>query len=104
VPILPHVNEDYLKRLQDALIEAVLKASIDPKTKVAAVYQGEIVTASIGLIAMFAGTSKGVDTPQKLRLFGEECDKRIRQAIKQVQEHARAGQLPFDTMHADERH
>ena len=105
MPILKHVNDEYFVRLQAALTDALLSTSLDKKTNTAALLSGEIVTAAINLIALGAATSKAVDTPAKLRLFSEECAKRIRVAIQQVQKAKREGKLPhIEVVHRDESH
>jgi hypothetical protein len=105
LPILKHVNDEYFVRLQAALSDALLSTSLDKETNTAMLLSGEIVTAAINLIALGAATSKHVDTPAKLRLFSEECAKRIRVAIQQVQEAKREGKLPpIEVVHRDESH
>jgi hypothetical protein len=103
--IMPHrASEEYFKRLQDALLAAVLDVSRDPETKVVVVHPGELISSCINLISTFAAQSSGVDSPEKLRQFSEGCADRIERNIARAQEMARAGELPIATIRADRRH
>ena len=103
--ILPHIDEKYLDRLQSELLAGLMRASHDKETGSVVILSGEVVTAAIGLLAMAAATSKGVDTPAKLRAFSDECAKRIRANIRHTQEKKAAGKLDWlHTVHASERH
>jgi hypothetical protein len=103
--IMRHTDEDYFQRLQDALLAALLQVSRDPDSKVAMVRSAELVSACINLIGIFAASSTAVDTPEKLKLFAQECAWRIARSILKTQELAAAGELPTITaVRADRRH
>jgi hypothetical protein len=93
--MIPEVSEDYKRKVEEAMLDALFRASIvgEGENRTATFYPGEIVSACLSILAFAAGTSEAVSSPTKLRNFGDECGKRIRSKILEVQRRHAAGEM-----------
>lgn len=88
-------NQEYEARLNTALFKAVLEVSMDPKTKVPVIRNGEVIDASLKLIAMLAATSSETSSPKKAREFTEVLAKQLQNLIAASQKISEKGGMIF---------
>ena len=95
-------DRSYSDRIRDAVWAAIVEASRDPRTGVAALRNYEIYDALLQLQAMILGSSKETNSPTRTRETCNEFARRLRRLIAQYrQRYAREG-MPFDVIHTDE--
>ena len=71
------IDKEYEDRIQKALIETIMRESLDPGTNVVLLRSGEIMQAMLRIIAFHAATSEVSDTPRKTREFCQRVAKRL---------------------------
>ena len=92
----------YCDRVRDAVWQAIVEASRDPKTRMAALRNYEIYDALLQLQAMILASSKETQTPTRARETCNEFAKRLRRLIAQFRQAYDRDGIPFDVVHADE--
>ena len=98
-------NRAYQHRIEGAIFEAAMRASMAEDGKTSVMLSGEIVPACLNTIAMVAGTSEVTATPSGARKFAEECARSIRRRSAEAREMKAAGGLRFvKVIHAGARH
>ena len=93
----------YRDRIHGALYKAIIEASRDSATNIAALRNHEIYDALMLLQAMFLSTSKEARSPTKIREISDNYAKLLRKRIKQFRAEYEKGNSPFnDVLHTDE--
>ena len=95
-------DQTYCDRIRDAVWQALVEASRDPDTKVAALRNYEIYDALLQLQAMILASSKEADSATRARETCSEFAKRLRRLIAQFRQQYRSEGLPFEVVHTDE--
>ena len=95
-------DQTYCDRIRDAVWQALVEASRDPDTKVAALRNYEIYDALLQLQAMILASSKEADSPTRARETCNEFAKRLRRLIAKFRQQYRSEGLPFEVVHTDE--
>jgi hypothetical protein len=92
----------YRDRIHDAALKAIMDASTDPATNVAALRNHEIYDALINLQAMILATSKDMGSPTKIRQIAEIFSKKLRRRIAEFKAEFEKNGTPFTVLHTNE--
>jgi len=95
-------DRPYCDRIREAVWNAIVEASRDPQTKVAALRNYEIYDALLQLQAMILASSKETSSPAKARETCNAFAKRLRRLIGEFRERYDQAGMPFDVIHTDE--
>ena len=95
-------DRTYCDRIRDAVWKAIVDASRDPGTNVAALRNYEIYDALLQLQAMILASSKEMGSPAKAREASNDFAKRLRRLIAQFRRSYDHEGTPFDVIHTDE--
>jgi hypothetical protein len=96
-------DKAYCDRIRDAVWTAVVEASRDPNTNVAALRNYEIYDALLQLQAMILASSKETSSPTRVRETSLEFAKRLRRLIAAFRQGYDRDGMPFEVIHTDER-
>ena len=99
---LDDFDQTYCGRIRDAVWTAIVEASRDPETKVAALRNYEIYDALLQLQAMILASSKETNSPTKARETCNEFAKRLRRLVAEFRQRYADDGMPFDVIHTDE--
>ena len=94
----------YRDRIRNIVWEAIIEASRDPTTNLAALRNYEIYDALLQLQAMILASSKEAGTPTKMRAIGDQFAKRLRRLVAEFKKSYDRDGVPFAVIHTDELH
>jgi hypothetical protein len=92
----------YRDRIRYAALKAIMDASIDPTTNIAALRNHEIYDAPLDLQAMILATSKDMGSPTKMRETADQFSKKLRRRITEFKAEYDKNGPPFPVLHTDE--
>lgn len=92
----------YRDKVRDAVWEAIVVASRDPKTGLAPVRNYEIYDALLQVQAMILASSKQASSPTKTRGIANELAKRLRTHVASFRRAYEREGVPFEVLHTDD--
>jgi hypothetical protein len=95
-------DQEYRDRVRDAVWTAIIEATRDPKTNMAALRNYEIYDALMQVQAMILASSKEAQSPNKMREIYHEFAKRLRRHVGEFKKTYELEGLPFAVVHTDE--
>lgn len=96
-------DQGYRDRIHEATVKAIIEATRDPATNVAALRNHEICDALLDIQAMLLATSKEAGSPTKIRETAEQFAKKLRQRIGAFKVEFDRGNSPFAAvLHTDD--
>jgi hypothetical protein len=90
----------YRDRVRKAAMNAIILASHDPATNVAAMRNHEIYDALMEIMALLLATSKS--SPSKIREISDDFSRSLRKRVAAIREDIEKSGRPFDVIHSDD--
>jgi hypothetical protein len=91
-------DKNYERRVGLAIMDAILKASMDPESKSSVVLTGETIQACLTVVALLAASSKMADSQAKTNEMCDDIAERLRAQIAVFQKEQAKGTLDFLTV------
>jgi hypothetical protein len=92
----------YRDRIRDAVWDAILAASRDPKTGMTALRNYEIYDALLQLQAIILASSKQAASAAEMRVIGAQFARRLRRLVAEFKKTYDRDGAPFAVLHTDE--
>ena len=93
----------YRDRIRDAVWNAILEASRDPTTNMAALRNCEIYDALLQLQAIILASSKQAGSAAEMRVIGAQFGRRLRRLVAEFKKTYDRDGTPFAVPHTDEQ-
>ena len=93
----------YRDRIRDAVWNAILEASRDPTTNMAALRNCEIYDALLQLQAIILASSKQAGSAAEMRVIGAQFGRRLRRLVAEFKKTYDRDGTPFAVLHTDEQ-
>jgi hypothetical protein len=89
-------DHEYCRKIQDACLRAILKASVDPATNTAMLRNAELAKALLRISATLPAASKEASSPIQIRHLAEDYAKDFRRLVTaNTAELNKTSELPF---------
>lgn len=92
----------YRDRIRDAVWSAILEASRDPTTNMAALRNYEIYDALLQVQAIILASSKQAGSVTEMRVIGAQFGRRLRRLVAEFKKTYDRDGAPFAVLHTDE--
>ena len=97
-------DQEYLDRVRDAVWTAILEATRDPITNMAALRNYEIYDALLQIQAMILASSKQAQSPNKMRGIYHDFAERLPKHVGEFKSTYELEGIPLGVIHIDEMH